>query len=188
MSSLKVHLGCWHRDIPGFVNVDICDMPHIHYRSNIDDLSFFDDRSVDLIYCSHAFEYFDRQQAIPVLAEWRRVLKQGGTLRLAVPDFRSLLEVYAASNDLNSILGPLYGRMEVKTDTSSSTLYHKTVYDEPSLKSLLEENGFVDPVRWDWRATEHAEHDDHSQAYFPHMQKDTGILVSLNIEARKQHD
>jgi len=26
---MKIHLGCWHRNIPGFVNVDLCDMDHI---------------------------------------------------------------------------------------------------------------------------------------------------------------
>ena len=36
----KVHLGCWHRDFEGFINVDICDMPHIHYKSEINNLSF----------------------------------------------------------------------------------------------------------------------------------------------------
>jgi len=27
--------------------------------------------------------------------------------------------------------------------------------------------------------------DDHSQAYLPHMDKENGILISLNIEATK---
>jgi len=28
---MKLHLGCWHRHIPGFVHVDLCDMDHIDY-------------------------------------------------------------------------------------------------------------------------------------------------------------
>jgi predicted SAM-dependent methyltransferase len=75
---MKLHLGCWHRNIPGFVNVDLCDMPHIDYKSNIDDLSMFKDNSIELIYTSHTFEYFDRIQAPKVLKEWNRVLLAGG--------------------------------------------------------------------------------------------------------------
>ena len=83
------------------------------------------------------------------------------------------------------MLGPLYGKMGITTPEGPATLYHKTTYDERSLGTLLLESGFVEPHRWDWRETEHAGVDDHSQAYFPHMQKDTGILVSLNLQARK---
>ena len=111
---MKLHLGCWHRNIPDFINVDLCDMPHIHYKSSIDDLSMFENESAELIYSSHSFEYFDRFEAVNVIKEWHRVLKKGGTLRLAVPDFDKLIEVYQLTGDLTKILGPLYGRMSVK--------------------------------------------------------------------------
>ena len=92
---MKIHLGCGKRYIPSFVHVDIVDLPnHIDYRHNVAELPMFQDNSAELIYASHVFEYFDRQQATTVLAEWRRVLKSGGILRLAVPDFPALIEVY----------------------------------------------------------------------------------------------
>ena len=185
MSLIKAHLGCWHRVIPGFVHVDLCDMPHIDYKAGIDALPFFADGSVGLIYCSHAFEYFDRDEARGVLAEWYRVLAPGGVLRLAVPDFAALIKVYQQTGELERVLGPLYGKMSIPADGGSKTLYHKTTYDENSCAKLLKECGFIEPERWDWRTTEHAHIDDHSQAYFPHMQKDSGILVSLNLQARK---
>lgn len=185
MAGIKAHLGCWHRVIPGFVHVDLCDMPHIDHKSGIDALPFFADGSVELIYCSHALEYFDRDQAKLVLREWHRVLAPGGTLRLAVPDFAALIKVYQQSGELARVLGPLYGKMAITTPEGPATLYHKTTFDEASLSTLLQDCGFVEPARWDWRETEHAQVDDHSQAYYPHMQKDTGILVSLNLQAKK---
>lgn len=184
-SLIKVHLGCWHRFIPGFVHVDLCDMPHIDYKSGIDRLPFFADESVELIYCSHSLEYFDRDQVSLVLAEWRRVLAPGGVLRLAVPDFGALVRIYQQTGELVRVLGPLYGKMKITTLEGTVTIYHKTAYDEHTLSTLLVENGFVEPNRWDWRKTEHSGVDDHSQAYFPHMQKESGTLVSLNIEAKK---
>ena len=63
----------------------------------------------------------------------------------------------------------------------SSTIYHKTVYDYDSLKNVLNHCGFVETRLYDWRETEHSQHDDHSQAYFPHMDKENGIHVSLNV-------
>ena len=180
-----LNLGCWHRHIPGWVHVDLCDMPHIDHKTSIDKLPMFEDGSVDLIYSSHSFEYFDRQQAVDVLAEWNRVLKPGGTLRLAVPDFDSLLKVYAQTGEIKRVLGPLYGRMEIETGDGPAMLYHKTTYNFDSLAEILGENGFENVQRYDWQQTIHKDYDDHSQAYFPHMDKENGILVSLNVEATK---
>jgi len=184
--NLKAHLGCWNRVIPGFINVDLCDLPHIDYKSSIDKLPFFANESVDLIYCSHALEYFDRDQALIALKEWWRVLSPGGVLRLAVPNFEALIQVYDITKDLSKIIGPMYGKMNVSTQKGNNTLYHRTIYDERSLKNLLIECGFTNPTIWNWRYTEHAHIDDHSQAYYPHMQKNDGLLVSLNMQAIKE--
>jgi predicted SAM-dependent methyltransferase len=182
---MNIHLGCWTRDIPGFINVDLVDLPHIHHKRSIDDLSVFQDNTADLIYSSHNFEYFDRVEAKRVLAEWRRVLRPGGLLRLAVPDFERLVHIYQLTGDIHKILGPLYGRMVIGTSTGDQTIYHKTVYDFRSLKLLLEESGFGNVRKYDWRDTIHKDYDDHSQAYYPHMDKENGVLLSLNIETDK---
>ena len=184
--SIKLNLGCWNRNIPGFINIDKCDFPHIHHNRDIENLSIFDDNSVDLIYSSHSFEYFDRIKAIEVLREWRRVLKKGGKLRLAVPNFDKLMSVYQKTKDLNNILGPLYGMMEINTLNGIKTIFHKTTYDFESISKILLENGFEKIKKYDWRKTIHKDYDDHSQAYFPHMDKENGILISLNIEALKK--
>lgn len=182
---MKLHLGCWHRYIPGFVHVDLCDLPHIDYKSSIERLDFIKSNTADLIYCSHAFEYLDRDQAVVALTEWHRVLKPGGILRLSVPNFESLINIYQKTGDLNKILGPLFGRMVIENSDPKVVIYHKTVYDPTSLINLLSKSGFIDSAEWDWRVTEHSHIDDHSQAYFPHMDKANGLKVSLNIQATK---
>ena len=82
---------------------------------------------------------------------------------------------------LKSILGPLYGKMEM----ADQTIYHKTTYDFGDLSSLLECVGINDIERYDWKNTEHSLYDDHSQAYIPHMNKENGTLISLNVEGVK---
>lgn len=185
---IKLHLGCGERYILGFIHIDLADYPHIDYKRDISDLSIFEDNSVDLIYCCHALEYFDKEESRKVLKEWHRVLKRGGILRVAVPDFEAIVKVYLKYEDLNhqGILGPLYGRMVLKTPKDEKIIYHKTVYDFKSLKEVLEEMGFKNVHRYDWRETVHKEHDDFSQAYIPHMDKEHGVLISLNVEAEKQ--
>lgn len=184
---IKLHLGCGKRCIPDFIHIDSADFPHINYRHDIADLPMFDDNSVDLIYCSHALQYFDRQEASKVLKEWHRVLKEGGLLRIAVPDFEAIVKVYLKYKDLNhrGILGPLYGRIIVKTSEGEKIIYHKTAYDFESLKKLLESVGFKNVRKYDWRKTIHKDYDDYSQSYIPHMDKEHGLLISLNVEATK---
>jgi len=182
-----LHLGCGKRYIPGFIHVDLAKFPHIKYRRPINNLSNFKNNSVDLIYCSHAFEYFDRFEAIKVLKEWRRVLRKGGILRLAVPDFEAIVKVYlkyGKNLEHQGILGPLFGRWPIPGD--KKIVYHKTVYDFKSLKRLLEGNGFIKVGRYDWKKTIHKDYDDYSRAYVPHMDIKKGILISLNVEAIKK--
>jgi len=111
-------------------------------------------------------------------------LKKNGILRLAVPNFEALISVYQNTEEIEKILGPLYGKWNVN---NSDYIYHKTVYDNKSLTSLLQQLGFREIKQWDWRQVfkNNPEYDDHSQAYFPHMDKENGILISLNIECKK---
>jgi hypothetical protein len=53
------------------------------------------------------------------------------------------------------------------------------------LRETLEIAGFTNVRRYDWRQTVHKDHDDFSQAYIPHMDKENGLLISLNVEADK---
>lgn len=180
---IQLHLGCGKRCIPNFIHVDIADFPHVNHRHDIKDLPMFPNDSVDLIYCSHALQYFDQFEAFDALREWRRVLKHGGVLRLAVPDFEKIVWVYLKDRNLDGrgMLGPLYGRMMV----GDKVIYHKTAYDFESLKSLLELVGFRNVRRYDWRQTIHKNYDDCSQSYIPHMDKQHGVLISLNVETTK---
>jgi predicted SAM-dependent methyltransferase len=178
---MKLHLGCGKRFIAGFFHMDALPFPHLDRQGDIGDLSFLPDGSATLIYCCHAFEYFDRQEAATVLREWRRVLRSGGVLRLAVPDFEALARLYLETGEIERILGPVYGRIPGR----DGWRFHRTGYDFQSLARVLETAGFRDFRRYDWRETEHAGVDDFSQAYFPHMDKSAGRLLSLNVEAVK---
>jgi predicted SAM-dependent methyltransferase len=176
----RLHLGCGKRNFGGsWIHIDGSDYDHIHSHDIID--LPFEDESVELIYASHVLEYFDRDEVKYVLKKWYEKLQPGGTLRLAVPDFNAMANLYVNGGHLDNFIGPLYGKMKM----GDTTIYHKTVYDMESITKILHDAGFKNVRRYDWRETEHAHIDDHSQAYLPHMDKDNGVLISLNVECNK---
>lgn len=54
----------------------------------------FDDNSIEDIYSSHFFEHVDNKTARNLFAESCRVLRQGGILRIVVPNFGLFLQKY----------------------------------------------------------------------------------------------
>lgn len=175
---MKLHLGCGKRFIPGFYHIDAVPFEHVHLVHAVDDLSMVESESVDLAYACHVLEHFSRKATLRVLNEWRRMLRQGGVLRLAVPDFAALAKLYIETGDLGKVIGPLFGRGDYLYNC------HFTVFDFVTLKQALEQVGFRDVRRYDWRTTEHADVDDYSRSYYPHMDFN-GLLLSLNVEATK---
>src|SRR5262249_42083876 len=162
---MRLHLGCGSKYIPGFVHVDIEKYPHIDFQTGVDTLTFAQDSSVELIYACHVLEHFGRHEVDEVLREWFRVLKRGGVLRLAVPDFEAVVQQYCGTGRLGELIGLVCGGQRNQYD------FHKMIFDEKLLKEKLSAAGFTSVSRYDWRQTEHSSMDDYSQAYLPHMNK-----------------
>ena len=113
------------------------------FENNGDDIykNDLEDNKVDLIYNCGTFEYFDLQEAPKVLKEWYRVLKPGGTLRISVPNFESVVKVYLNNGkDIlgEGILGLIYPyyffTISIK---SSSSLFDSFLIDLTFMFNLL---------------------------------------------------
>jgi predicted SAM-dependent methyltransferase len=177
---LKLHLGCGKKFIPGFVHIDALQYDHVDYCQRVDELGNFATARASLIYACHVLEHFSRWQYLKVLCEWHRVLKPGGVLRLSVPDFAACAKLYyeeGLQSGLTGLVGLVVGGQRDQYD------YHGMIFDEQLLTQSLHEVGFTSVQRWDWRQVEHGSIDDYSQAYLPHMDKEQGLLMSLNLEA-----
>lgn len=178
---MKLHLGCGDKKLEDFINIDTRKIDGIvDVVDDISQLKNFENDSVSLIYCSHVLEHFSRHEYKKVLQRWFDILKSGGTLRLAIPDFEKVVEHYNKHKDIDMIMGFLYGGQNYKEN------YHFCTWDFSKIKSDLESIGFSEVIRYDWKKTEHSNIDDYSQCYLPHMDKDNGVLMSLNIEAIKK--
>ena len=188
-NSIKLHLGCGKRYLPGYVHIDIDNsVSHLDYCTDIGDLKIFDDNSVDEIYTCGAIGYYDPEERIELLQEWHRVLKKNGVLRISVVDFEKQVEVYLQSNkNLRNVgvLGPMFGIWPYtdKNGVKKKAL-KKTAYDFATLKDLVSSFGFTNYKRYDWKEFLPAGYDDYSAAYVPHKDEN-GIHIMLNIECRK---
>lgn len=179
---MKLHLGCGDRHIDGFINIDarrseatdiVGDITRLRERS-------FENGSVDLIYACHILEHFDKHEYPKILEDWYALLKPGGILRLSVPDFDMVLDHYTEHRDITKLYGLVCGGQKNALD------YHYMIWDEKTLIEACKKAGFKGKCRyWDWRETEHSHIDDYSQAYLPHMDKENGKLMSLNMEFYK---
>lgn len=175
-NKVYIHLGGGEINIPEFINVDIRPLSHIHYVRSAEDLDIFPDKYADLVYACHLLEHFGVQEVPKVLKEWQRILKAGGILRLSVPDFDKLIEIYEGEKrDIQAIISPLTGSQNVGYSP------HMSVFKKEYLTQLLLSTGFRE-VR-EWNPDEVKLHQFDDWASRPIVRKSGSYSVSLNLEA-----
>ncbi len=175
---MYLHLGCGNIKHDKFVNIDAHPYRHLHYVQTIDKLPQFDVSTVDLIYASHCLEHFKYHETLAILQEWHRVLKTGGVLRLSVPDFEKLVQIYISHNhDPDVILPQLMGGQDHVYN------FHYTALNIVNLSRLLHNAGFSRIELWQPGSDDLTTFNDFSI----YKKEVSGELyeVSLNIEAIK---
>ncbi|HKN74641.1 MAG TPA: methyltransferase domain-containing protein [Candidatus Acidoferrum sp.] len=63
----------------------------------------FPDETFDVVYHSHVLEHFSKQTACTFLRECQRVLRRGGTIRVAIPDLEKIAQLYLESLEKASL-------------------------------------------------------------------------------------
>ena len=178
----RLHIGCGQNYMKGWENVDIFSLHKADCYANVSALPY-PLESFDLVYACHVLEHVNRHLIIATLIHWRSLLKEKGILRLSVPNFVAIMEYYSHNGGkLKDVIGLLYGGQD------SFLNEHKIVFDYELLSDYLIKTGFENIIDWYWSATDHKIYDDYSQAYLPHMDKEHGRLMSLNLEATKRND
>lgn len=100
----------------------------------------YPDNSVGDIRASHILEHLSWRDVPAALEEWKRVLKPGGRLRVAVPDVEKLL----AARTTDKLWA--YKLMGGQIDEND---FHKSAFDEPRLIAYLRQAGLTNINRWE---------------------------------------
>lgn len=131
---MKLNLGGGLQKIPGFTTLDR------QTGQEVFPLPVYPDGSVDEVRASHILEHFGHRAAVDVLKEWVRVLKPGGILRIAVPDF-DWIRQHADDRNI-PIESYLMGGQTNDDDV------HKSIYTERKLRDMMRYVGLTDVTRW----------------------------------------
>ncbi len=124
---VRLHLGSGNIHLSGFTNIDRKNGGEAYPLQHASD-------SVEEIVASHVLEHFSHKDVGAVLSNWVRVLKPGGKIRLAVPDFKKLNELYLEGAPVN-IIGYVMGG---HTDSDDR---HGCLFDFDNLTELMTKCG-----------------------------------------------
>lgn len=176
-----LHIGCGEINSPEFINLDARPMSHVHIVSkNILNLRNIPNESLDMVYMSHVLEHVPRNQVSETIKEMHRVLKKGGVLRVSVPDFDHIVNIYQSTEkNIQSIAPALMGGQDYKFN------FHYCIFNKNFLEHLLLESEFEQVMAWDPNNCEHHEFEDWASKSI--YVNDRPYPISLNLEARKRH-
>ncbi len=160
---MKINVGAGCNPLPGYINNDRATGGEAFPLSQ--NGVVFDTGVADEIRASHVLEHFSHRATLDVLKEWVRVLKPGGTLKIAVPDFD-----YAVSQMGKHPHAPLW----IMGGHVDGNDMHGAIFTRDRTIELLKDAGIH--VTWEtWGWTSEA--------------KDCASLaVSLNIKGIKRED
>ena len=175
-TGIKLHLGCGDINLQGWINVDGRPGSHIHIVSLDFNLSEFSDSSVSEIYMCHVLEHFSYKEGLDLINKLRKKLKPMGILRLSLPDFDKLINIYKLNkNNIKSIKSALMGGQTYELN------FHKSMYNKSYLIEVLKEAGFINFIEWNPEKDFGFSIGDFSNATIKTKLKDEDI--SLNIKA-----
>jgi len=181
-SPLKINYGCGQSAQPGYVNVDLRWTRAIDVLGDLEWCARNLTGRCDEVYVSHVLEHYrspgkaGRNGPETVLGAMRaihRMLKPGGLIRVAVPDFGALAKIHAEG------CMPLYPRLlgRICGEQDYPQNRHLCAFDRAFLEWSLGQTGFGDFAEWDPRTLGFV-HD----ASFDELE---GRRTSLNLIARK---
>jgi SAM-dependent methyltransferase len=105
----------------------------------------FNDQTVDYIFSSHFLEHLYLNDAKHLLRDCYRALKKGGRMRISVPDLEYAFDLYKKGEAERMLSSYFF------INDDSFFAQHKYMYDYTILSSILNEIGFVNISRSEYR-------------------------------------
>jgi predicted SAM-dependent methyltransferase len=141
----RLNWGCGAAGEPGWVNSDLKDGPTIDITCDILEGFPLPDSCFDYIVSIHALPELHYLQLVDVLRELRRVLKPGGTLRLALPDIDKGIDAYRGGDrDYFLVRDDRERRIGSKFVVHMTWYgYSRSLFTKDFAEELLEKAGFA---------------------------------------------
>ena len=176
---LKIHLGPGDINLQGWVNIDARHFDHVHIVSDDMKLNEFNDNSVDEIYLCHVLEHISFEEAKSFISQMHKKLKSNGILRIAVPSFDAIIDIYNNNkNNLEIVKYALMGGQDYEYN------FHKSIYNFSELEGLFLKAGFNNIKLWNPQEDFGQEINDWSSVNYPSSKGN--ICISLNVKAQKK--
>lgn len=139
--AIRLNLGCGHKPLPEYLNVDRRKLPGVDLVADVDHLPF-EPGEIREIHAAHLLEHFPeeylRRRLLPY---WRELLAPGGTLRLIVPDAEAMITAWTRGElDFPTLRLITFGAQDYEGD------FHYTMFTPDTLCQLLIEQGFPHPT------------------------------------------
>jgi predicted SAM-dependent methyltransferase len=137
---MKLNLGCGNKKLEGYTGVDID--PRADVICDIRKLEFAADNSVEEIIAVHVIEHFYKWEVLPMLFEWKRVLKPGGKLILECPNLEvAAMAILKGWKDQMGMWA-LYGNPDLKNEFHC----HHWGYTPATLVEVVRQAGYREPT------------------------------------------
>ena len=117
----------------------------------------FPNHSLDFIFAEQFIEHISLDNSRKLLKECHRAMRAGGVIRLATPDLESLIQTYRDENPNVTLKQAMERHRKGHNQALSTSCHffnnclrlwgHKFIYDEMTLKDVLEEAGFTNITR-----------------------------------------
>ncbi len=144
-ASQGLHIGAGSIKLPGLTNCDLFN-PDADVKADATKLDMFGDGTVDLIESNHMIEHLSFADTDLALAEWRRVLCEGGLLVLTFPDITAIAVKWLKYAWVYPLL-PRPQKMDymVKMLVGSQEhdgMFHRNAFDLRRMERILSSHGF----------------------------------------------
>src|ERR1700744_4669577 len=98
MDVRRMNWGCGREPQPGRLNSDIRDGPGVDLPADILGGLPLEDGALDYVVSIHTLPELPYPSLLPAVRELRRVLREDGVLRLALPDLERAIQAYVAGD------------------------------------------------------------------------------------------
>ena len=138
MSLKKLNVGCGKRPLEGYDNLDVLDIPAIKYPQTDTREIPVEDNYYDEVSSQWVLEHFNKEDLLKVVTEWKRVVKDGGVIKV-VTNNQEAINAGLADKKID---WKEWETLTLGSDTKTLGGCHKSLFKEEDIMELFWAAGF----------------------------------------------